>query len=70
MAPDRLLDPCTNVRVGAAILAANFVAASRPGRTHLEALVAALSAYHSGSETAGMSYAKSVLLAHLPVTYR
>ncbi len=61
IAPDQLLDPCVNVRVGAAILAANFVAATRPGRTHLEALVAALSAYHSGSESAGASYARRIL---------
>lgn len=59
--PDTLLDPCINVRVGAAILAANFVAASRPGRTHLQALIAALSMYHSGSETAAVAYAKTVL---------
>ncbi|HEX3894810.1 MAG TPA: transglycosylase SLT domain-containing protein [Rudaea sp.] len=62
IAPDQLLDPCVNVRVGAAILAANFAAASRRGRTHLEALVAALSAYHSGSETAAVSYATQVLM--------
>lgn len=61
IAPTSLLDPCINVRVGAAILAANFVAASRPGRSHLQALVAALSAYHSGSETAAVDYAKKVL---------
>ena len=61
IAPDQLLDPCTNVRVGAAILAANFIKASRPGRSHLEALVAALSTYHSGSETAARSYAARVL---------
>jgi type IV secretion system protein VirB1 len=60
LAPERLLDPCVNVRVGAAILAANFVAASRPGRSHLHALVAALSAYHSGSETAATDYAARV----------
>jgi len=61
LAPEWLLDPCVNVRVGAAILAANFVAASRPGRSHLHALVAALSAYHSGSETAAVDYAARVL---------
>lgn len=61
VAPASLLDPCTNVRVGAAILAANFVAASRPGRSHLHALVAALSAYNSGSETAAVDYAAKVL---------
>jgi len=60
LAPERLLDPCVNVRVGAAILAANFVAASRPGRSHLHALVAALSAYNSGSETAAVQYAAKV----------
>ena len=61
IAPDRLLDPCVNVRVGAAILAANFIAASHPGRSHLHALVAALSAYNSGSETAAVEYAAKVL---------
>lgn len=67
LAPERLLDPCVNVRVGAAILAANFVAASRPGRSHLHALVAALSAYHSGSETAAVDYAAKVLA--VPVSF-
>ncbi len=61
IAPDRLLDPCTNVRVGAAILAANFVAASRPGRSLLETLIAALSAFNSGSESAARSYAARVM---------
>lgn len=64
LAPERLLDPCINVRVGAAILAANFIKASRPGRSHLHALVAALSAYHSGSETAAVDYAAKVLSTH------
>lgn len=58
---DALLDPCVNVRVGTAILARNFVAASRPGRTHLQALVAALSMFNSGSESAARDYASRVL---------
>lgn len=58
---DALLDPCVNVRVGAAILARNFVAASRAGRTHLQALVAALSVFNSGSETGALDYAANVL---------
>jgi type IV secretion system protein VirB1 len=61
IAPERLLDPCTNVRIGTAILAVNFVAAARPGRSLLETLVAALSAFNSGSETAARSYAARVL---------
>jgi len=61
IAPTSLLDPCTNVRVGAAILATNFVAAQRPGRTLLATLVAALSAFNSGSESGAVSYAAKVL---------
>lgn len=64
--PASLLDPCVNVRIGAAILAANFVAASRPGRSHLDALIAALSTYHSGSETAAVDYAAKVLSVPTP----
>ena len=66
IAPDALLDPCVNVRVAAAVLAANFVAASRPGRSHVQALVAALSAYNSGSETAALGYAAKVFSASTP----
>lgn len=65
IAPEQLLDSCINIRVGAAILAVNFVAASRPGRSHLHALVAALSAYNSGSETAAVRYAEKVFSVRL-----
>lgn len=58
--PAQLLDPCFNIRVGAAILATNFVSAQRPGRSLLQTLVAALSTYQSGSDTAATSYAKRV----------
>jgi type IV secretion system protein VirB1 len=61
VAPEQLLDPCFNVRVGAAILAANFVDAARPGRTLLETLAAALSRFNSGTETGAISYAAKVL---------
>jgi type IV secretion system protein VirB1 len=64
LTPEALLEPCTNVRVGAAILAANFVAAARPGRSLLATLVAALSAFNSGSETAAVSYAARVFGQH------
>jgi type IV secretion system protein VirB1 len=70
ISPERVLDPCINVRVGAAILAANFIKASRPGRSHLHTLVAALSAYHSGSETAAVAYAAKVLSASVVPTHR
>jgi len=59
--PEQLLDPCFNVRIGAAILAANFVDAARPGRTLLETLAAALSRFNSGTETGAVSYAAKVL---------
>jgi len=61
VAPESLLDPCFNVRIGAAILAQNFVDAARPGRTLLETLAAALSRFNSGSETGAVSYAAKVL---------
>jgi type IV secretion system protein VirB1 len=61
VSPEQLLDPCFNVRIGAAILAENFVGAARPGRTLLETLAAALSRFNSGSETGAVSYAAKVL---------
>jgi type IV secretion system protein VirB1 len=61
IAPEWLLDPCFNVRIGAAILASNFVASARPGRTLIETLAAALSRFNSGSERGALSYALKVL---------
>lgn len=66
IAPESLLDPCTNVRVGAAILSVDFVAAAHPGRTRLQTLIAALSMYHSGTPNAAMGYAIKVLKAAFP----
>lgn len=61
IAPESLLDPCFNVRVGAAILASDFVASARPGRTLIDTLVAALSRYNSGTDTGAREYATKVL---------
>ena len=46
---DRVLDPCTNVRDGAAILTADYAAAVRRRGEGQLALQAALSAYNTGS---------------------
>lgn len=59
--PESLLDPCTNLRIGSAILATNFATAMQSGHTSIEALIAALSVYNTGSEKAGLGYAKRVL---------
>jgi len=55
------LDPCTNIRLGTAILSANYAhALKRPGTT-TQALARALSEYNSGSETRSWDYAVRVL---------
>jgi len=46
---DRVLDPCTNVRDGAAILTADYAAAARSRGDGQQALQAALSAYNTGN---------------------
>jgi type IV secretion system protein VirB1 len=46
---ERVLDPCTNVRDGAAILAADYAEATRTRGNGQAALQAALSAYNTGS---------------------
>jgi type IV secretion system protein VirB1 len=49
------LDPCTNVRAGATILAANYEAASKQQGPGQGALLAALSAYNTGTFSAGFT---------------
>jgi type IV secretion system protein VirB1 len=46
---ERVLDPCTNVRDGAAILTADYAEAARTRGDGQAALQAALSAYNTGS---------------------
>jgi type IV secretion system protein VirB1 len=46
---ERVLDPCTNIRDGAAVLTADYAAAARTRCNGQAALQAALSAYNTGS---------------------
>jgi type IV secretion system protein VirB1 len=57
---ERAFDPCTNLRTAASILTADYERATHtygPGQT---ALAHALSAYNSGNDWAGTSYAAAV----------
>lgn len=58
--PTDLLDSCTNVRVGTAILRANYDACAKPGRTQQATLECALSAYWSGNGEIGGAYVNKV----------
>lgn len=51
----QVLDPCTNLRAGAAILAADYAAAAARFGDGQPALQAALSAYNTGSEVRGFA---------------
>ena len=53
MTVERVLDPCTNVRSGAAILAADYAEAARRYGEGQAALQAALSAYNTGDFSRG-----------------
>jgi type IV secretion system protein VirB1 len=46
---ERVLDPCTNIRAGAAVLTADYAVATRTHPEGQPALQAALSAYNTGS---------------------
>ncbi len=52
---EQVLDPCTNIRAGAAILTPSYKAAARIHGEGQTALLAALSAYNTGTFTRGFS---------------
>lgn len=55
LAVDAVLDPCTNIRAGAAILTADYAAAARTRGDGQPALQAALSAYNTGDFARGFA---------------
>lgn len=60
MSPAELLDPCTNIRIGTSILAADYRACAVPSRTSKVALECALSAYWAGDGAIGGAYVNQV----------
>lgn len=61
----QVLDPCTNLKTGSTILAEFYLRAVRAGNHKDAAILSAVSAYNSGSFTAGFSngYVRKVLAA-------
>ncbi|MDM8356535.1 lytic transglycosylase domain-containing protein [Pandoraea communis] len=61
----QVLDPCTNLKTGSTILAEFYLRAVRAGDRQDAAILSAVSAYNSGSFTAGFSngYVRKVLAA-------
>ncbi len=55
LTPEKLFDPCTNLRSGAALLSATYATTSRIQGEGFAALDSALSYYNTGSPTAGLS---------------
>ncbi|AZR33133.1 lytic transglycosylase domain-containing protein [Xanthomonas vasicola] len=53
--PVDLLDPCTNIRIGTAILARNYAQTWAKYRAEKPALLSALSMYNTGNESRGLS---------------
>jgi len=58
---EKAFDPCTNIRLGTAILSADYARALSSSGTPQVVLKAALSLYNSGSESKSLSYAEVVL---------
>ena len=60
---EEVLDPCTNVWAGAAILSANYAAMTERHRPDQRALLGALSAYNTGNTRRGFAngYVRRVL---------
>jgi type IV secretion system protein VirB1 len=52
---ERVMDPCINIRTGAAVLTADYAEAARSHREGQAALQAALSAYNTGSFDRGFA---------------
>ncbi len=65
--PDQLLEPCTNLRIGSAILISVHTDLAREIGEGFSALDAALSCYNSGNPITGSrnGYVKSIY-AHAP----
>ncbi len=63
LTPAAVLDPCTNLRAGAAILQRDYAAAARRYGAGQTALRYALSAYNSGSMFAAPAYVRRVVVA-------
>ena len=69
---DALLDPCTNIRVGTAILSRDYAQTWAKYRAEKPALLTALSLYNTGSESRGLRngyVSRVVALAGVPVRF-
>lgn len=63
---EQVLEPCANIRAGAAILTANYASAAERHGPGQKALLAAISAYNTGNHTKGFSngYVARVVAKH------
>lgn len=53
LSPEKLLDPCTNLRIGGDILTKNYINARKTTKDPQVALRKALSAYNTGNQSSG-----------------